>query len=153
MNFLKFSTVLLGLCVWSWGLVANAAAMTALGDWKTIDDRTGNPKSIIHIEEVDGKLEGKITKSIVTPGAPKPQEFCIKCKGDRKDQPIVGMTILWDLEPIEPGRWGGGKVLDPKTGEIYNCLIKVAADGETLQMRGYILLSWLGRTQTWIRVK
>lgn len=122
------------------------SAQTAVGTWKTIDDEDGKVKSHVIITEVDGELVGSVSK-LIDPE----REICISCKGDKKDQPIVGMEILWGLTADGDGAWAGGKILDPKSGKTYKCRMEIQKDDE-LKVRGFIGFSLLGRTQTWYRV-
>lgn len=125
-----------------------AYAQTPIGTWKTIDDKTGKEKSYVKIYETkSGKLQGDVTK-ILTPG--RENAKCIECEGDNKDKPIKGMTILWGLEK-EDGEWTDGHILDPNSGKQYKCSMKLK-DKNTLEVRGYLGVSLLGRTQTWKRV-
>ena len=122
-------------------------SQTAVGTWKTIDDEDGKAKSNIEIYEKDGKLYGKIIK-LIDPE----RTICTKCKGDKKDKPIEGMVIVWDLEQKSGTEWDGGKILDPKNGKEYKCLIELK-DANTLKVRGFIGVSLFGRTQYWYRVE
>jgi len=122
---------------------------TPVGKWRTIDDKSGKPKSIVEIWEEDGKLYGKVDQ-LLDPKPDDPDPVCKKCDGDLKDKPILGMRIMWDLKK-SGDLWSGGKVLDPDNGKTYRCNLTLAAGGKKLQLRGYIGLALLGRTQTWIR--
>jgi uncharacterized protein (DUF2147 family) len=119
------------------------------GVWKTIDDKTKKERSIIRVTEVNGEFQGVVEKIFDQPGD-DPAHLCKDCKGDRKDKPIIGMTILWGLKKQGDG-WGGGEILDPKNGKIYRCKMSLAADGKSLNVRGFIGISLIGRTQTWLR--
>ena len=129
-------------------LMMNVSLMSqsAVGTWKTIDDEDGTVKSHVSIYEEGGKLYGKILK-LVNPEA----TTCSACKGDKKDKPIVGMQIMWDLKHDKDKKWKGGKIMDPKNGKEYKCKIELE-DANTLKVRGFIGFSLLGRTQTWYRV-
>ncbi|MDY0221522.1 MAG: DUF2147 domain-containing protein [Desulfobacterium sp.] len=134
------------LCVLS---VSFAQEKSIVGKWKTIDDETNEPKSIVQIYEKDGLYFGQITELFRKPGE-DPDPVCDKCPKDdvRKDQPIKGMVILKDL--VQDGdKYKDGTILDPKKGKIYNC--KVWIEGGELKLRGYI--AFLFRTQTWLRVE
>lgn len=123
-----------------------AFADGAAGTWKTIDDKTGQPKALIQINESgSGELTGKIVKLFTNPDA-----VCSQCEGDKKDKPIVGMTVLWGLKK-DGDTWVNGKILDPKEGKIYSSKAKLADGGSKLEVRGFIGVSLLGRTQTWVR--
>lgn len=134
-------------------LSARPAALAAqpsspVGTWHTISDVDGKPRGIISIRVTEGELVGTIAGSLV-PGEP-PGMRCTLCSGARKDQPLQGMIILsglrWDGEA-----WSGGEVLDPDTGKTYRATVRVAPDGKSLALRGFIGVALLGRTQHWVR--
>ena len=119
-----------------------------VGRWKTIDDETGEPKSIVSIYERDGKYYGRIDSLFRKPGE-DPDPICDKCPEDdpRYKQKTIGMEIIKDM--VKDGdEYVDGTILDPKKGKIYNCKLWIE-DGK-LMVRGYIL--FLYRTQTWYRV-
>lgn len=124
-------------------------AQSVLGTWKTIDDETGKAKSYVEIyKKSDGKLYGKVVK-ILTAG--KENAKCTKCSGSKKNQPILGMEILYGLE--QDGEvWDDGDILDPNKGKEYSCKIELE-NKDKLKVRGYLGFSLLGRTQYWYRVK
>ena len=147
-NLLKLSilTALFSLCfVFS----SYAQDNSIVGKWKTIDDETNEPKSIVNIYEQDGKYFGQIVELFRKPGE-DPDPVCDKCPdGDpRKDQPTKGMIIIKDL--VKKGdKYSGGTILDPKKGKIYNC--KLWPEDGKLMLRGYI--AFFFRTQTWLKVE
>lgn len=126
------------------------AAQSPVGTWKTIDDKTGQPKSEVQIYVQNGKYYGKVTK-FLRPGA-DPNRKCTSCTGALKDKPILGMVIVRDLAPSGK-EWTKGTILDPESGTEYGCTIWFeAGKPDELKVRGY---HWTGlyRTQTWHRVK
>ncbi len=122
-------------------------AQSPVGTWKTVDDNTGEEKSYIQISVSSGKYVGKISKLLLNP----PDTTCDECPGDKKDKPLVGMEILWDLKPYKD-HWSYGQIMDPENGKTYKCSIWLEGD-DLLKVRGYIGISALGRTQTWHRVQ
>lgn len=122
---------------------------TPVGRWRTIDDDTKKPKSIVRVWEEDGKLQGQI-EELLDPNRPEPDPVCKKCEGDRKDQPIRGMKILWGAKR-SGDTWTGGKILDPNNGKVYRCNLTPTDGGKKLVVRGYVGIALIGRTQTWIR--
>ena len=129
-------------------VIFNTQGQSVLGKWKTIDDETGQAKSIVEIYEKSGKIYGKII-DIINPA--KKKDLCLKCSGDDKNAPILGLIIIRGLEK-DGDEYNGGKILDPLKGEEYKCLI--ALDGkDKLKVRGFVGFSLLGRTQYWFRVK
>ena len=130
-------------------LSLTATAQDVFGKWKTIDDATGQEKSIVDIYEENGKVYGKIIKILDT-NAPK-NPTCDKCEGKDKDAPIVGLVFIKGLEK-DGEEYNNGKILDPENGTLYKCYIKLE-EANKLKVRGYIGFSLLGRTQYWYRVK
>jgi len=130
---------------------APAAADTPAGLWRTIDDKTGKERSFVRIVENGGAFVGKVEKLFDQPGD-DPQHLCRECKAERKDKPVIGMTILWGLKK-DGEQYGGGEILDPKNGKIYRCKMKLIEGGSKLEVRGFIGVSLLGRTQTWLRME
>jgi uncharacterized protein (DUF2147 family) len=129
---------------------AARAQTTPVGRWKTIDDDGRTEKSIVRIVEKDGRLSGTIEKLFRKPGE-DPEPKCDKCEGERKDQPVIGLNILWDLK-ADGDEWTGGRILDPENGKTYRCKMEVQEDGRRLKVRGFVGLSLFGRNQYWIRV-
>ena len=123
-------------------------AQSPIGTWKTIDDETKQAKSYVEMFEKDGKLYGKVTK-ILTKG--KEDAKCTDCSGALKNKPILGMQILSGLKK-DGKEWNGGKIIDPNSGKEYKA--KMSLNGnDKLDVRGFIGISLVGRTQTWQRVK
>ncbi|MEA9788534.1 DUF2147 domain-containing protein [Xanthomonas campestris pv. raphani] len=144
-----FKTLMLALPLAAASLLAQAAD-SPVGRWKTIDDETGKPKSVVQIEQAaNGTLSGKVVEILQSNHGPNPT--CDKCDGALKGKPIKGMTILWGLKPDGTAVWGGGSVLDPAKGKTYKAKITLTDSGKKLQMRGYVGIEALGRTQTWVR--
>jgi len=133
------------------GSVAFADSASPVGLWKTIDDETGEVKSVVRISKEDGSLVGTIATLFPKPGK-DPNPVCDKCSDEKKDQPLLGMVILWGLTK-QGEEWSGGLILDPKNGKTYKCTIKLEGAGGTLTVRGYIGFSLLGRSQTWVRME
>lgn len=127
---------------------AFAAEMTPVGTWTTIDDATGKPKSIVQITESNGKLEGKVLEVLQSDQGPHP--VCKACDGERKDKPVEGMVILWDVAK-DGDVWDGGRILDPKNGKTYKVKLSMLENGQKLDVHGYIGFAWLGRSQVWER--
>ncbi|MEQ6291539.1 DUF2147 domain-containing protein [Vogesella sp. GCM10023246] len=128
-------------------LAAQAAlAVGAGGTWKTIDDETHQPKSLVEISEAaNGELSGKVIKLFNNPDA-----VCDKCDGALKGKPIVGLTIMTGLKK-DGDAWENGKILDPKSGKVYSAKAKLVEGGKKLEVRGFLGISLLGRTQVWER--
>lgn len=135
-------------------IFAATADNSPTGFWKTIDDVTGQPQSILHIWQLsDGSLNGRIVKIWPAPGKSE-NDVCTACDGDRHNKRIVGMIIMESLKQNsdKQNEWTGGQILDPTKGKFYHCKIKVVDNGQKLKVRGYIGVPLFGRSQTWLRV-
>jgi uncharacterized protein (DUF2147 family) len=129
------------------------AQATPAGLWKTIDDDGKTEKSLVRIADDGGVLTGRIEK-LLDPTAP-PGGTCDKCTDERKDKPLVGLTIIRNVKhnADDAALWDGGDITDPKSGKVYKVRLKPVDGGRKLEVRGYIGVPLLGRTQTWIRVE
>lgn len=126
--------------------VAQAADLhSPVGQWRTIDDQSGKPKSIVQVTEKNGVLTGNIVELLE--GAA--EKTCSKCEGTLKDQPLVGMKILWDLKK-EGDQWTDGKIFNPADGGTYASKARLTNGGETLEVTGQWM--FLSRQQQWQRV-
>ncbi|MGC1633567.1 MAG: DUF2147 domain-containing protein, partial [Gelidibacter sp.] len=125
-------------------------AQSILGQWKTVDDETGQAKSIVELYNDNGKIYGKIVKLLL----PEDQgKLCEKCTGKDHNQPLIGLVILKGMsKDKDDNEYKGGTIFDPKKGKEYKCKMWIESDKpNTLNVRGYIAFFY--RTQTWQRVK
>jgi uncharacterized protein (DUF2147 family) len=129
---------------------AEETSNSPVGLWRVYDDDHA-PRGVIKITENQGELRGVIVKSFPVLGQTA-SDLCTKCTGDRQNQPIVGMTVLWGLRE-DGNMWAGGRVLNPYTGKIYRAYLSVSRDDQTLHMRGYIGVSLLGVSFEWVRLE
>lgn len=136
-----------GLLSWTLGQTQGQAPSPA-GVWRTVDDKTGQPKGEVRVFDQDGRWFGQITRVYDSKDA---QSRCDDCQDERKGQPIVGLTIVRNMT-LKNGEYVDGDILDPDTGKVYRCRFRLADGGEKLVVRGFIGFSLLGRTQTWTRM-
>ena len=137
-------------------LLIHAAAFaqtTPVGLWKIIDDKTKKERTLIRIVDTGGTLSGKIEKRL-DPDA-KAGDVCDKCADDRKDQPLQGLQLIRGItkNANTENRWDGGTVIDPEEGKVYKARMTPIEGGKKLELRAYIGVPMIGRTQTWIRVE
>jgi len=127
---------------------ADARLTTPVGLWQPLDG-SGKPLGLIRIFEANGLYYGRIEPS--SPGDDRSAR-CTQCTGARHDQPIIGLVLMRHLRP-ENGEYVGGDILDPDTGRVYGCSLRLTDGGRELVMRGFLGISLLGRSQTWRRVE
>jgi uncharacterized protein (DUF2147 family) len=136
-------SLLLTLLLCSTSIFSYAAdAVSPVGVWRTIDDKTGKEKSLVRITEVNGEFRGTIEKLFREPHEDQ-MPNCEKCTGDKKNKPVIGMVIMT--------MYTGGEILDPANGKTYKCKVWLEDKGKKLNVRGFIGMALLGRTQVWVR--
>ena len=127
-------------------LAASASAADAVGRWKTIDDETGQAKSIVEITKAaNGTYSGRIVE-LLRPSKPNP--VCDKCKDDRKNKPITGMEIIRGMKQ-DGDAWSGGSILKPDEGKVYKSKMQLIDGGKKLEVSGCI--SFFCKSQIWVR--
>ncbi len=127
-----------------------AAQMTPVGTWRSVDEKTGEPKSEIRITESAGVLTGRIEKLLRKEA--KQDAVCDECSDDRKGKPLIGLEIIRGAKKAE-GKdvWESGQILDPENGKTYTLRLTPIEGGAKLEVRGSI--AFIGRTQTWVRAQ
>ena len=126
----------------------NAQIDAILGNWKTVDDKTGDNFSVVHIyKATDGLYYGRIAKLLVG----DPDQVCVECEGSDHNRPLEGLVIIRGMKyNADKNQLEGGKVLEPATGKFYYG--KIYPKDGNLVLRGSLdKLGVLGRSQTWIR--
>mgnify|MGYP006397591209 FL=1 len=118
--------------------------------WQTVDDKTGEKKAIIQLNEKGGKVSGKIIKVL---DKQKAKAVCTKCSGSLKNKPVEGLQILTGLKADGNNQWSDGKLVDPESGKVYAGKITLSDNGQSLDLRGYVGTPLFGRSQTWQRIK
>jgi uncharacterized protein (DUF2147 family) len=120
-----------------------------VGLWKNIDDVSGKPKALIRISENKGALEGRIEK-LFRPADQDQNPKCDRCEGVNKNQPIIGLVFMSGLTK-SGDEYTGGQILDPDNGKVYRSKLTLVDGGKKLNVRGYIGVPMLGRSQVWVR--
>jgi len=122
--------------------------ISPLGYWQTINEKTHQPGSIVHITQEGRTFVGRIEKLL--PGSVfKTSDVCVKCTGVNKNKPIVGLKFLWGFVDDGKGGLTDGSVMDPNNGKVYSGDMEVKDHGKKLELRGYWGPFW--RTETWYR--
>jgi len=131
-----------------------------LGLWAT-DPEGGGGQAHVEVFMDDGRYHGKIVwlaEPNYGPDDPDGEEGEPKVDANNPDpertkDPIVGLLIARDFRYKKGGVWHKGTIYDPDNGKTYKCKMSFADDENTLNVRGFIGFSMLGRTTTWTRVE
>jgi uncharacterized protein (DUF2147 family) len=121
-----------------------------LGTWQT-----GSGNARVEIYKNVNNYQGKIIwlSEPIDPATNKPKTDTKHPNTKLHTRPLMGLVNLWGFSYDEKeGNWENGHIYDPKTGKEYKCTI-TSKDKNTLDVRGYIGISLIGRTDTWTRVK
>lgn len=117
-----------------------------LGEWITVDDATGEQKSIVRIYQADnGKYYGTIIQLLEENCE---TAVCTECTGEDHNKPIVGLTIIRDMQ-LKDNELRGGKVLDPDNGKFYYAKVYLK-DGKLILRGSLDKAGLLGRSQIWL---
>jgi len=128
-----------------------AADMTsAVGLWEQVDEKSGKPESWFKISEHNGVYEGNIVKIFFKPGEDE-NWVCEKCEGSEKGRPVLGLALIKGMQR-NGAAYENGTIMDPRDGAVYHAKMKLSDDGKTLEVRGYLGISILGRSQYWNRL-
>ena len=125
---------------------------SAAGFWQTIDPSTNKVSAIVQIwrNPQDGMYYGRLYR-IFNEGKHKSTDICIHCKGPQQNESMLGLTIISRMVDMDKGYYQRGRVLDPRDGSLYHAQMRLVNDGETLHLRGYILIPLFGKTASWDR--
>lgn len=118
-----------------------------VGVWKT-----GEGNAMVRIYKNGEKYQGKVVwlKEPIDPETGKPKQDKNHPDEANRTRPVLGMINIWGFSYKDKNLWDDGNIYDPKNGSTYSCTIKMI-NPNTLEVRGYIGVSIIGRTDNWTR--
>jgi len=126
------------------------ARHSPVGLWRAVYKEGKPEKSLVRITESNGVLTGKVE---VIHDPEQAKALCVNCKDERKNQPMLGLTILRHAKPQGEGVWDGGEILDPIHGKTYKLRLQLLDGGHKLEVRGYLGMPMMGQSRFWIRAE
>ena len=130
--------------VLSMSLPGHANPVNPLGYW-----RTEEGKAKVHIYKCDQKTETLCGKIIELK---EPKDTNGNPKQDPNGALIQNMEIMKNFKQQSSHEWTDGTIYDPKEGKTYDALFTLSEKGDQINLRGYVVFSFIGKTQTWQRV-
>jgi uncharacterized protein (DUF2147 family) len=141
--------LLLAVLLVAVGRPTQAQTLSPLGVWTNAEK-----KATFEIYKCGDKLCGKIV-TLTVPNDPKTGKPKLDTKNPEpklRVRPLLGLDFMRDFAYEDDNKWDNGKIYEPESGKTYSCYMKMES-ANTMEVKGYIGFSLIGKSQIWTRVK
>ncbi|MCP4131641.1 MAG: DUF2147 domain-containing protein [bacterium] len=124
------------------GSTRGDAGVSPLGTWEIHKKNTGTVQYIVEVYETGGTISARVLEI----AGKNAESLCVKCRKERKNEPIKGMDIVWGMRK-SGDVYEGGHLLNPANGKIFSC--KMWVEGNRLAVRTYA--TFVFKTEYWYK--
>ena len=117
-----------------------------VGEWYNAEK-----DAVITLYEDGSTISGKITwMKFPNDENGNPKTDPLNDDENLRSRSRLGMKIMYDFVYDGEEEWDDGEIYDPKSGNTYSGTINMISKNR-LNLRGYVGISWFGRTSHWTR--
>lgn len=149
MKLLLISLTILVLSASAFSQNKKNPADNIMGKWLS-----GKKTGVIEISKRGAKFYGKLVwiKDSLDSTTKKLKVDKNNPDANLKTRTLKGSEILQSFQYVGSNNYKEGTIYDPENGKVYDCKMTLSDDGNSLDIRGFIGISLIGRTETWTRI-